>query len=101
MQPNFEGATEMESPRQERMGMSSPLLRGRAASPRPQVKVNGKPRHFVDYKMEAAPSWDGEQPEVKYKEHTRNLRLWLYSRQRRGCLLWQSLGVPARHGGYR
>ncbi|CAE7724500.1 GIP [Symbiodinium necroappetens] len=34
-------------------------------------------KKFVDYRMESAPTWDGEMPETKYREYSRNLRLWL------------------------
>ena len=40
-------------------------------------------RKYVDYKMEAAPSWDGERPEQMYREYARNLRLWLIEAEER------------------
>ena len=50
----------------------------RTASPRGAAGVSpSMEKRFVDYKMEAAPTWDGEQPETKYKEYARNLKLWL------------------------
>ena len=32
-------------------------------------------RKYVDDRMDAAPVWDGEMPETKYREHARNLHL--------------------------
>ena len=43
----------------------------------------GQARRFVDYKMEAAPSWNGEHPESKYREYARNLKLWLIEAEAR------------------
>ena len=43
----------------------------------------GNSRKYVDYKMEAAPAWDGEHPEQQYKEYARNLKLWLIEAQER------------------
>ena len=40
-------------------------------------------RKYVDYKMEGAPVWDGEQPESKYREYARNLKLWLIEAEER------------------
>ncbi|CAE7633450.1 unnamed protein product, partial [Symbiodinium microadriaticum] len=34
-------------------------------------------RRFADFKMDAAPRWDGERPESQYREYARNLRMWL------------------------
>ena len=43
----------------------------------------GQNRRFVDYKMEPAPSWNGEHPESKYREYARNLKLWLIEAEAR------------------
>ncbi|CAE7558955.1 iscS [Symbiodinium pilosum] len=43
----------------------------------------GQARRFVDYKMEAAPSWNGEHPESEYREYARNLKLWLIEAEAR------------------
>ncbi|CAE7208124.1 Ttll5 [Symbiodinium sp. KB8] len=40
-------------------------------------------RKFADYRMEAAPKWDGEKPEEQYREYARTLRLWLIEAQER------------------
>ena len=65
-------------------GVASPVLprrNERSGSPRtgrgdaPPGAEQG--RKFVDYRMESAPTWDGEMPETKYREYSRNLRLWL------------------------
>eukprot|EP00439_Symbiodinium_sp_Y106_P086029 s529_g30.t2 len=60
-------------------GGSSPVMPSRrAVSPRGAAGAGASSeKRFVDYKMEAAPTWDGEQPETKYKEYARNLKLWL------------------------
>ena len=34
-------------------------------------------RKYVDYRMDPAPSWNGEWPESQYREYARKLRLWL------------------------
>eukprot|EP00439_Symbiodinium_sp_Y106_P007110 s9578_g1.t1 len=72
-----------DEPRQEvrepSVGGASPVMPPRrTASPRGAAGVSpSMEKRFVDYKMEAAPTWDGEQPETKYKEYARNLKLWL------------------------
>ena len=40
-------------------------------------------RKFVDYKMDPAPSWGGDQPEKNFKEYHRNLHLWLVEAEAR------------------
>ena len=40
-------------------------------------------RKFVDYKMDPAPSWNGEHPESEYREYARNLKLWLIEAEAR------------------
>ncbi|CAE7939226.1 Ttll5 [Symbiodinium necroappetens] len=40
-------------------------------------------RKFADYRMEAAPKWDGEKPEEQYREYARALRLWLIEARER------------------
>ena len=40
-------------------------------------------RKFAEYRMEAAPKWDGEKPEEQYREYARTLRLWLIEAQER------------------
>ena len=51
-------------------GATSPLFPRRNGSPRAAADgaatVDG-PRKFVDFRMEAAPTWDGEMPETKYR----------------------------------
>ncbi|CAE7830815.1 RE1 [Symbiodinium sp. CCMP2592] len=37
----------------------------------------GGRRPFADFRMDAAPRWDGERPETQYREYARNLRMWL------------------------
>ena len=70
-------------------GAESPVLPRRGGAPTRGQEVtepgqeSGSGRRYVDYKMEAAPSWDGEQPEVKYKEYARNLKLWLIEARER------------------
>ena len=55
-------------------------------------------RKFVDYRMEPATVWDGEMPEVKYREYARNLRLWLVEAVERlpGALVRKRIidGIP-------
>ena len=34
-------------------------------------------KRYADFRMEAAPRWDGERPESQYREYARNLRMWL------------------------
>ena len=61
--------------REPRPGGASAVMPRRTASPRAAADGGASAgKRFVDYKMEAAPSWDGEQPEVKYKEYARNLK---------------------------
>ncbi|CAE7948306.1 hypothetical protein AK812_SmicGene44163 [Symbiodinium microadriaticum] len=58
--------------REPRPGGASAVMPRRTASPRAAADGGASAgKRFVDYKMEAAPSWDGEQPEVKYKEYAR------------------------------
>ena len=38
---------------------------------------DGAGKQCVDYRMDAAPSWHGEQPERKFQEYSRNLKLRL------------------------
>ena len=89
----------------------------RAVSPRGAAGAGASSeKRFVDYKMEAAPTWDGEQPETKYKEYARNLKLWLIEAtatagiphretdNRRHSLRQQVGGTPGPHvcgGDYR
>ncbi|CAE7707824.1 unnamed protein product, partial [Symbiodinium necroappetens] len=55
-------------------------------------------RKFVDYRMEPAPVWDGETPELKYREYAQNLRLWLVEAVERlpGALVGKRIidGIP-------
>ncbi|CAE7227831.1 GIP, partial [Symbiodinium sp. CCMP2592] len=80
MSPDEESLREGDRPDAPgpRPGGASPLMPRRAASPRAAEGAAGaSEKKFVDYRMEAAPGWDGEQPEVRYKEYARNLKLWL------------------------
>ena len=40
-------------------------------------------RKYVDYRLDPAPSWTGDQPEKHYKEYIRNLQLWLVEAEAR------------------
>ena len=40
-------------------------------------------RKYVDYKMDPAPVWGGDQPEKHFKEYQRNLQLWLVEAEAR------------------
>ena len=40
-------------------------------------------RKYVDYKMDPAPAWGGDQPEKHFKEYHRNLQLWLVEAEAR------------------
>ncbi|CAE7350344.1 RE1 [Symbiodinium sp. CCMP2592] len=85
-------------------GVASPVLprQGvRSLSPRPgeaDASSASAPKKFVDYRMESAPSWDGEMPETKYREYSRNLRLWLVEAIERlpGSLIGKRIidGIP-------
>ena len=61
-------------------GTASPVLQRRGASPRRAAggaaSAGEGARKFVDYRMEAAPTWDGEMPQTKYREYSRNLYGW-------------------------
>ena len=77
------------------MRRDSPLLRRRGkTSPAPRTPPyahagldgsgdNATARRFVDYKMEPAPSRDGEHPESTYRKFARNLKLWLIEAEER------------------
>ena len=71
------------------LGAASPL-RPRSPSGTPPYgrrgldgSDEGQGRRFVDLKMEAAPSWNGERPESEYREYARNLQLWLIEAEAR------------------
>ena len=57
-------------------GGDSPMMPHRATSGG-DAASDGTGRRYVDYRMDPAPSWDGEQPEQKFREYSRNLKLWL------------------------
>ena len=104
--PSDEAVEGGETAAASQRGVASPVLPrrgGRSVSPReggggetPAGAEQG--RKYVDYRMESAPSWDGEMPETKYREYSRNLRLWLVEAEQRlpGNLIGKRIidGIP-------
>ena len=91
-------ATAADGTDAEEAGPRSPI-RGTSSSPiRPRSPSGGTPpvygggsldgsgdpgRKFADFRMEAAPRWDGERPEEQYREYARTLKLWLIEAKER------------------
>eukprot|EP00913_Durusdinium_trenchii_P022711 g21330.t1 len=44
---------------------------------------DGSVRKYVDYRLDPAPVWGGDQPEKNFKEYQRNLQLWLVEAEAR------------------
>ena len=63
----------------------------RPRSPAPQYGADGLDgsgtaagaTRYVDYRMDPAPSWNGEWPEQQYREYARKLKLWLIEARER------------------
>ena len=54
------------------------LAAGRSSPVRtPSNAKDGSVRKYVDYRLDPASVWGGDQPEKNFKEYQRNLQLWL------------------------
>ena len=60
------------------------LAAGRSSPVRtPSNAKDGSVRKYVDYRLDPAPVWGGDQPEKNFKEYQRNLQLWLVEAEAR------------------
>ena len=71
----------MPPPRLPTSPVRSPV--GRAATPKAAAASPKADKKYVDYKIDPAPVWGGDDPERNYKELQRNLQLWLVEAEAR------------------
>ena len=84
-------ATTGSEPAARRTPEAHPGSPVRPRSPAPQYGADGLDgsgaaagaRRYVDYRMDPAPSWNGEWPEQQYREYARKLKLWLIEARER------------------
>lgn len=72
------------------LGWHDPVNQRHLVETPPASRDSAGGRKYVDYRLDPAPAWGGDQPEKHFKEYQRNLLLWLVEAEAR--LLHNLLG---------
>ena len=72
------------------LGWHDPVNQRHLVETPPASRDSAGGRKYVDYRLDPAPAWGGDQPEKHFKEYHRNLLLWLVEAEAR--LLHNLLG---------